>query len=70
MRFVSGESGNRYKVKGRGIDTVGAYKLKGKHNHENGRMIINKKYQSGTGNPSENLGHTVKLRLAWDGLMQ
>ena len=66
LRFLPGDTGSRYKIKGRGIDLVGGYKLKGTHNHENGRMTVDKKYIAGTGNPTENLGHTVKLRLAWD----
>ena len=38
-------------VSGEGQDEVGKYTLEGKYVHDTGRMIIDKKYIPGTGNP-------------------
>jgi len=45
---------------GSGHDTVGKYDIKGFWNAENGRMTFTKKYQKGTGDTYENLGHQVE----------
>jgi len=66
MHFTPTENGNSYKITGKGTDTVGQYLLLGVLNMDCGRMSIAKTYSMGTGDPTQNLGHTVQLRLAWD----
>ena len=52
-------------VGGFGRDEVGLYVLQGKFKSENGRLVMNKAYQMGTGIPYLNLGQTVKLQVIW-----
>eukprot|EP01083_Nonionella_stella_P168992 572009_1 len=53
-------------IQGNGRDTVGDYNIDGRYCTRTARMYLNKKYVHGTGNRSENLGHTVKIRLEWN----
>ena len=53
-------------VTGSGSDTVGDYEINGVYSNNTSRMQLNKTYIRGTGDPSENLGHTVKIRLEWN----
>jgi len=53
-------------VSGDGSDCVGDYSISGIYSTETQRMQIHKTYVRGTGNPHENLGHTVKIRLQWN----
>ena len=66
MQFSTVEGSSNYQITGSGTDQIGMYTLTGEHNHKNGRMSVDKKYTKGTGCKYQNLGHTVKLRLAWD----
>jgi len=49
------------KVGGNGIDDVGTFNLIGAYEHA--KLLLAKTYVLGTGDPNENLGHTVQLRL-------
>ena len=69
MQFTLIDNSNSYKITGKGTDLVGQYLLAGELNMENGRISINKTYRMGTGDPKQNLGHTVQLRLEWDSNM-
>ena len=53
-------------VCGCGVDSVGSYLIKGIYSEKTQRMSLNKTYIEGTGNPEENLGHTVRVRLEYD----
>ena len=57
------EDGN---VSGQGYDNVGSYNITGRYNDNNKRMALTKTYIHGTGNPNENMGHNVYLRLQWN----
>ena len=48
-------------VSGFGHDDVGQFTVQGQY--ANSRMALRKQYIRGTGNPNENFGHTVQLRL-------
>ena len=50
------------KVDGSGTDDVGVYTIAGVYSNDNLRVAFGKTYVRGTGNPSENLGHTVEYR--------
>eukprot|EP01083_Nonionella_stella_P220243 788208_1 len=52
-------------VSGGGWEEVGKYKIVGEYNPLNGRIAMAQIFQIGTGNPRENLGHTVYIRLQW-----
>ncbi len=54
------------KVTGSGSDNIGTFTIDGVYSTTTHRMGLTKKYQSGTGNPSENLGHEVTIQLAWN----
>jgi hypothetical protein len=49
-------------VSGEGTDDVGFYTIKGQWNGRTGKLVFTKRYSRGTGNPDENLGHTVEYR--------
>ena len=57
LRFEEG------RVSGNGADKVGVYTIEGVYSEKTRRMGLDKKYILGTGDPKENLGHTVKIRL-------
>ena len=59
MEFTPTDNGISYKITGKGTDVVGEYLLAGELNMDNGRMSIHKTYKMGTGDPTQNLGHTV-----------
>ena len=61
LRFVDGM------VSGNGEDKVGEYIIKGKYSEQTQRMALDKEYILGTGDPKENLGHTVNIRLEYNG---
>ena len=46
---------------GHGFDNVGTFALRGEF--EKAKLCLTKQYQLGTGDPNENLGHAVELRL-------
>jgi hypothetical protein len=54
------------KINGSGSDEVGAYTISGSYSKEEGRMLLIKRYQLGTGDPTGNLGHRVLIRLVWN----
>ncbi|CAF3403050.1 unnamed protein product, partial [Rotaria sp. Silwood2] len=55
-----------YVVHGGGIDDVGAYVITGIYSPRTLRIGLTKQYQSGTGNPQENLGHKVTIQVEWN----
>jgi hypothetical protein len=55
-----------FKVTGFGSDDVGAFTIDGTYSNKTGQMSLVKKHQSGTGNPSKDLGHQVTIQLAWN----
>lgn len=54
------------KVSGSGTDDIGTYSIVGTYSTKTRRMGLSKTYQQGTGNPLENLGHTVTIQLEWN----
>ncbi len=56
----------KLKVTGRGIDDVGTFSIDGIYSLNTRRIGLTKKYQEGTGNLLENLGHTVIIQLEWN----
>ncbi|CAF3838095.1 unnamed protein product [Rotaria sp. Silwood1] len=54
------------KVTGSGLDDIGMYSIEGIYSTQTRRMGLTKKYQLGTGNPLENLGHCVTIQLEWN----
>ncbi len=54
------------KVTGSGSDDIGTYFIDGVYSVQTRRMGLTKTYQLGTGNPRENLGHTVTIQLEWN----
>ena len=52
-------------VTGQGYDCVGDYRINGIYSDKTGRMAFNKTYIKGTGDLSQNFGHTVKIRLQY-----
>ncbi len=62
---LSFESGSM-KVTGSGSDDVGTFTIDGIYSIETSRLALTKKYQAGTGNRSENLGHQVTIQLTWN----
>ncbi|CAF4842277.1 unnamed protein product, partial [Rotaria sp. Silwood1] len=55
-----------YKVSGQGRDDIGSYTIDGIFCMRTLRMGLTKVYKAGTGDPIENLGHTVTIQLTWD----
>ena len=53
------------KVEGTGSDDVGSFKITGIFSTKTQRLGLSKTYRSGTGNFTENLGHTVTIQLHW-----
>lgn len=51
---------------GSGVDVVGTFTIEGIYSTQTRRMALTKKYQLGTGNPLENLGHDVTIQLEWN----
>ncbi|CAF1313922.1 unnamed protein product [Adineta steineri] len=58
------------KVTGSGEDDVGEFSIDGIYSLNTRRIALTKKYQKGTGNSSQNLGHTVNIQLKWDSQKQ
>ncbi|CAF4390988.1 unnamed protein product, partial [Rotaria sp. Silwood2] len=54
------------KVTGNGSDDVGNYNIEGIYSPTTHRMGLTKKYQYGTGDPSQNLGHYVTIQVTWN----
>ena len=54
------------KVNGDGRDGVGSFSIDGVYLGRTGRMALTKKYQQGTGDRSENFGHSVTIHLQWN----
>ncbi|CAF4426872.1 unnamed protein product, partial [Adineta steineri] len=59
-----------YRVHGGGVDDIGAYVITGVYSPSTLRMGLEKHYQLGTGNSSENLGHKVTIQVEWDAYNQ
>jgi len=58
--------GHSMKVTGSGSYDVGEFTIDGIYSTEASRIGRTKKYQAGTGNRSENLGHQVTIELTWN----
>jgi hypothetical protein len=54
------------KINGSGADDIGTYTIDGSYSKGDGRMVLVKRYQLGTGDPEGNLGHRVFIRLLWN----
>jgi hypothetical protein len=54
------------KLTGSGSDDIGMYSIDGFYSTQTRRMGLTKIYQYGTGNPLENLGHSVIIQLEWN----
>ena len=54
------------KTTGSGTDDIGTFTIHGIYSLETQRIGLTKLYQSGTDNPSENLGHQVIIQLTWN----
>ena len=57
---------NNTQVKGTGCDDVGSFNISGTYSTKTQRLAFEKKYQAGTGNRAENLGHKVIIQLEWN----
>ncbi len=55
-----------YIIHGGGRDDIGTYIITGVYSPRTLRMGLEKQYQIGTGNPSENLGHIVIIQVEWN----
>jgi hypothetical protein len=55
-----------WKVTGSGTDDVGMYSIDGIYSTHSRRIGLTKKYHPGTGNLSQNLGHSVIIQLEWN----
>ena len=53
-------------VHGQGTDDVGEFSIEGIFSIKTRRMALTKKYRAGTGDSSENFGHSVTLQLIWN----
>lgn len=53
-------------VTGHGRDNIGDFTIDGTFFNETSQLILNKFYESGTGDSKENFGHTAALRLTWN----
>ena len=53
-------------VIGHGTDNIGSFTVKGVYSEATGRLGLTKKYQLGTGDRLENLGHEVTIQLEWN----
>jgi hypothetical protein len=58
--------GIQSKVTGSGSDNIGTYSIDGVYSIPTGRIGLTKTYELGTGNPVENLGHTVTIQVEWN----
>ena len=54
-------------VTGSGKDDVGEFSIDGTYSLCTGQLGLTKVYEKGTGNLSQNLGHTVNIQLEWNG---
>lgn len=54
------------KVNGHGTDDVGAFVVDGMYSSETQQITLTKVYKQGTGDPTENFGHTVAIQLTWN----
>ena len=59
-----------YVVDGGGKDDIGSFVISGIYSPNTLRMGLTKKYQSGTGNPNENLGHEMTIQVEWNNELQ
>lgn len=55
-------------VTGQGTDDVGNFTIEGIFSSENLRLALTQSYVAGTGNPTENLGHTSTIQLTWNSI--
>lgn len=65
-RFSLSFEGGSMKVTGSGSDDVGKFTIDGAYSMETSRLALTKRYQRGSGNLSENLGHHVTIQLTWN----
>jgi hypothetical protein len=54
------------KINGTGSDDVGTFKITGIYSTKTQRVGLTKTYRAGTGNPTQNLGHSVTIQLYWN----
>ncbi|CAF1286552.1 unnamed protein product [Rotaria sordida] len=54
------------KVTGQGTDDVGSFTFDGIFSSENFRLALTQQYEAGTGDPTQNLGHTSTIQLTWN----
>lgn len=54
------------KITGSGSDDVGEFTMDGIYSLGTCRICLTKIYKEGTGDPSQNLGHTVIIQLEWN----
>lgn len=53
-------------INGSGSDGVGAFNISGKYSTETKEIELVKTYKAGTGDQTENLGHSVTIEVTWD----
>lgn len=53
-------------VYGKGSDDIGLYIIQGNYSPRTLRMSLTKTYQTGTGNPRLNFGHSVTIQVEWN----
>ncbi|CAF3180794.1 unnamed protein product [Rotaria sp. Silwood2] len=53
------------KVSGRGTDDVGNFTIDGIFSSKTLRLALKQKYEAGTGDRTENLGHKSTIQLSW-----
>ncbi len=68
MQAFTLQFGDNGVVTGNGEDDVGEYKIIGIYSSNTQKMAFDKTYVRGTGNKRENLGHTVKIGLEYNGI--
>ncbi|CAF1423067.1 unnamed protein product [Rotaria sordida] len=61
-----GRGSSRSKVTGQGTDDVGSFTFDGIFSSENFRLALTQQYEAGTGDPTQNLGHTSTIQLTWN----
>ncbi|CAF1284930.1 unnamed protein product [Rotaria sp. Silwood1] len=54
------------KTTGQGTDDVGSFIFDGIFSPETLRLALTQKYEAGTGDPQQNLGHTSTIQLIWN----
>ena len=63
--FLSFDS-NSFTINGNGSDDVGRFSIVGKYSTATKEIELQKKYEQGTGDQGENLGHSVTIEVTWN----